>query len=225
MQIELRIGKAESPLKHQVEQTLYSLSEAAPAPPDRRTNERYLSLLRVGAMVVDGRRELCLVRNVSAGGMLIRPYSQLTVGTPVSIELKHGETVSGVAKWIENGVVGIAFDEPIDVVALLTASDGGPQPRMPRIELSCTAWVREDADIYRTRTINISQGGMAVEGDSGLLEDAKVIVSLAGLEPIPGRVKWIEDGKCGIGFNRVLAVNELMGFLRQQQRFAKNRAA
>jgi hypothetical protein len=211
-------------VKHKVEQTLYSLSTDAPARPDRRHGERYLSLLRVGALVVEGRRELCLVRNVSAGGMLIRPYSSIAAGTAVSIELKHGEMVSGVAKWIEDGLVGIAFDQAIDVVALLTASAEGPQPRMPRIELSCIAWVREDADIYRTRTLNISQGGMCVEGDSRLRTDTKVIVSLAGLEPIAGRVMWKEDDRYGIGFNRVLAVNELMDFLRQQQRFANRRA-
>lgn len=211
-------------MKRQVEQTVYSLSEDAPARPDRRNGERYLSLLRVGAMLIDGRRELCLVRNVSAGGMLIRPYSPISAGTAVTIELKHGETVSGIARWIEDGMVGIEFDQPIDVVALLTSSEDGQQPRMPRIELSCTAWVREDADIYRTRTINISQGGMCVEGDPRLRVDVDVIVSLAGLGPLAGLVKWKEGDRYGIGFNRVLAVNELMSFLRQQQRFA-NRCA
>jgi hypothetical protein len=156
--------------------------------------------------------------------MLIRPYSPISAGTAVTIELKHGETVSGVARWIEDGMVGIEFDQPIDVVALLTSSEDGQQPRMPRIELSCTAWVREDADIYRTRTINISQGGMCVEGDPRLRVDVDVIVSLAGLGPLAGLVKWKEGDRYGIGFNRVLAVNELMSFLRQQQRFA-NRCA
>jgi hypothetical protein len=211
-------------LKHQVERTVYSLSEDAPGRPDRRNGERYLSLLRVGALLVDGRRELCLVRNVSAGGMLIRPYSPVTTDSAVSVELKHGETVSGIARWIEDGLVGIEFDEPIDVVALLTTSADGPQPRMPRIELGCTAWVREDADIYRTRTLNISQGGMCVEGDPRIRVDTDVIVSLAGLGPIAGLVKWKEGERYGIGFNRVLAVSELMDFLRQQQRFA-NRCA
>jgi len=211
-------------VKHQVEQTLYSLSEDAPGRPERRNGERYLSLLRVGALFIDGRRELCLVRNVSAGGMLIRPYSPVTAGTAVAVELRHGDMVSGIAKWIEGGLVGIAFEQPIDVVSLLTSPEDGPQPRMPRIELNCTAWVREDADIYRTRTLNISQGGMCVGGDERLRVDTKVIVSLAGLGPIDGRVKWKEGERYGIGFNRVLAVNELMSFLRQQQRFA-NRCA
>ena len=211
-------------MKHQVEQTVYSLSADAPACPERRKGERYLSLLRVGALLIDGRRELCLVRNVSAGGMLIRPYSSIAEGTAVSIELKHGEAVSGAARWNEDGLVGIAFDQPIDVVALLATSEDGTQPRMPRIELSCTAWVREDADIYRTRTLNISQGGMGVQGDPKLRVHTKVIVSLAGLGPIDAVVKWKDGDRYGIGFNRVLAVNELMGFLRQQQHFA-NRCA
>jgi len=211
-------------LKHQVERTVYSLSEDAPGRPDRRNGERYLSLLRVGALLIDGRRELCLVRNVSAGGMLIRPYSPIALGAAVAIELKHGETVSGIAKWVEEGLAGIEFDQPIDVVALLTSPGNGPQPRMPRIELNCAAWVREDADIHRTRTINISQGGICVEGDSPLTVDADVIVSLAGLGPIAAHVKWQEGNRHGIKFNRVLAVNELMAFLRQQQRFT-NRCA
>ena len=97
-------------MKRRVEQTVYSLSATAPAPPDRRNGERYLSLLRVGALLIDGRRELCLVRNLSAGGMLIRPYSPIEAGTAVSVELKHGEMVSGIARWIEEGLVGIAFD-------------------------------------------------------------------------------------------------------------------
>jgi len=108
------------------------------------------------------------VRNVSAGGMLIRPYSPVTAGTAgtaVAVELKHGDMVRGIAKWIEGGLVGIAFEQPIDVVSLLTSPEDGPQPRMPRIKLNCTAWVREDADIYRTRTLNILAASCRHQGD------------------------------------------------------------
>ena len=130
-----------------------------------------------------------------------------------------------VAQWTDNGLVGVTFDEPIDVVALLTASADGPQPRMPRIELSCTAWVREDADIHRTRAVNMSQGGMCIEGSAELRPATEVIVSLAGMKPLRGVVKW-KDGDCyGIGFNRVLAISELMSFLQQQQRLAEHRSA
>src|SRR5690242_12200073 len=114
-----------------VEKTLYSLSTEAPAVPDRRSQERYVSLLRVGAMTIDGRRELCLIRNVSAGGMMIRPYSKLSVGTAVTIELKHGVTASGIAQWADNELVGVAFDSQVDVLALLNDPGGQTKARMP----------------------------------------------------------------------------------------------
>jgi len=80
--------------KKLVEKTLYSLSVETPGPPERRSTERFVSLLRVGALTIDGRRELCLIRNVSAGGMLIRPYSPLAVGTAVgwTVVGRHGRT-------------------------------------------------------------------------------------------------------------------------------------
>src|SRR5262249_29614456 len=99
--------------------------------------------------MVDGRRSLCLIRNISAGGMMIRPYALIEQGTRVVVELKHGESVSGVVQWSDKGLIGLSFDAPIDVISLLTASSVGPQPRMPRIELSSIAWVRQDGDIHR----------------------------------------------------------------------------
>ena len=59
-------------VKKLIQTTNYSLSAAAPERPERRSGERYVSLLRVGALVIEGRRELCLIRNVSAGGMMKR---------------------------------------------------------------------------------------------------------------------------------------------------------
>jgi hypothetical protein len=208
-----------------VETTIYSLSTTPPGRPDRRSGERFLSLLRVGALDVDGRRELCLIRNISAGGMMIRPYSPIEVGTRLAVELKQGDAVNGVAHWAENGLIGIAFDSPIDLVALLTVSGDGPQPRMPRIELDCMALVREDADVHRSRAANISQGGICVRTNGKLRIGAHVIVSLSGLAPTAGTVKWKDGDSYGIGFNDVLKVCELMSFLQAQQRDERRQAA
>jgi hypothetical protein len=204
--------------KKLVETTHYSLSASAPECPDRRSGERYVSLLRVGALTIDGRRELCLIRNISGGGMMIRPYSTIAAGTRLCVELKQGDTVQGVALWSRDGLVGIGFDAAIDVLALLGSTGGRPRARMPRIDLSCTAVVRHDGDVFRARVLNISQGGICVSADCGLDFDSSVVVSLTGLHAAAGVVKWT-DGDCyGIGFNRVYPVNELMAFLQEQQR-------
>ena len=211
--------------KKLVETTLYSLSGATPALPDRRNDERYVSLLRVGALTVDGRRELCLIRNISAGGMLIRPYSPIAVGASISVELKQGDTVCGIAQWSEKGVVGVTFDEPIDVLALLSAPGGGPRPRMPRIELSCRATLRYEGVVFRADVENISQGGICVDSPVDLELDTDVVVTLAGLHSAAGVVKWQDGHYYGIGFNRVYPVGELMAFLREQQQEEQRRVA
>ena len=208
--------------KRLVETTNYSISAAPPAQPERRrgerrTGDRYMSLLRVGALVIDGRRELCLIRNVSAGGMMIRPYSPIEAGTRLAVELKHGESVSGIAQWSENGLTGIVFDSKVDVVTLLSAPGGAPRPRMPRIELECSASLRHEGEVWSARVVNISQGGLCVESPTRLQLDGDVVVGLPGLHSAAGFVRWREGHYYGIGFNRVYPVDELMGFLREQQ--------
>ena len=212
-----------------VETTLYSLNDLPPEPPQRRSEERLLSLLRVGTVVVDDRRELCLVRNISGGGMMIRAYSAIDPGTRLSVELKEGEPISGEAMWAKDGLIGINFDEHFDVLSLIAPADDGARPRMPRIEVSCTAWVREGAHMRRAKVANVSQGGIRVDTPAELTLRANVIVSLLGLSPVPGVVRW-RDGNCyGIAFNHVLSLSDLVAWLQaqqeQQQRPKRRRAA
>ena len=108
-----------------VETTLYSLSDAPPVPrpsPDRRDGERHMTLYRVGSMLVENRRELCLIKNISAGGMMVRLYCSVAEGTPVTIELKSGQPIHGCVSWVNDQQAGVAFDQPVDVIDILSAS-------------------------------------------------------------------------------------------------------
>ena len=208
-----------------VETTTYSLATSAPTQPDRRGSDRYLSLLRVGSILVEGRRELCLIRNISAGGLMIRAYSEIPIGTVLSIELKQGDPVSGVVKWIEGDLTGVTFDSPIDVVLLLAPAGNGPRPRLPRIEVDCTAWVREDGDVIRARILNVSQGGVCVEARGTLTVGADIVITLPGLTPAAGVVKWCDGSTHGLSFNRALVLSELVEWLQEQQQEQRRKAA
>jgi len=197
-----------------VETTLYSLGDSVPDAPERRTGERHLSLLRVGSLTIDGRRELCLIRNISAGGMLVRAYCPIAAGTRLSIELKQGEPIVGTAKWTKGECVGVSFDRPIDILALLASSEEGPRPRMPRVEVDCLAWVRVGSVVHRTRAVDISQGGMKIEFAGELPAKSEVVVSLTGLDPCHGVIRWSADGACGITFNRVIPLPVLVSWLQ-----------
>jgi hypothetical protein len=204
-------------LSQPIETTLYSLASEPPKAPERRTSERYLSLLRVGCLAIGDRRELCLIKNISAGGMMVRAYSAIEQGTHVSIELKQGDPITGIARWAEDELIGVTFDQPIDVLGLLSSSIEGPRPRMPRMEVDCTAWIREGAFVRRTRALNVSQGGLCVESRHELTIGAEVVATLPGLSPSGGVVKWKDGSQYGIGFNRVIALAQLVEWLRERQ--------
>lgn len=200
-----------------VETTLYSLATLPPGMPERRHDERHMTLLRVGSLMVDERRELCLIRNISAGGMLIRVYSAIPANTRVSIELKQGEPIWGTTLWAKDEIVGVAFDEPIDILSLIATPPNAPRPRMPRLEVRCIAWVRDGAVVHRTHVVNISQGGLRVEAPNGLPVTSQVTVTLPGLPPEQGVVRWNDGESCGITFNRVLALPHLVAWVGEQQ--------
>lgn len=201
-----------------VETTLFSLSEQPPQPAaERRDVERHLTLFRVGALIVDEQRELCLIKNISAGGMMLRAYCKLAVGKRLLVELKHGHPLAGHVTWVQDEQLGISFDEPVDVLSFLAPSDDGPRPRMPRIETNVYVSVRDGATTYRMRACDISQGGIKVEARSSIAPGAEVVVSLPGLAPQPGVLRWNHEGFTGITFNRLLALPTLVEWLRAQR--------
>ncbi len=196
------------------ETTGFSLDHRPPARPNRRIDARHMTLLRVGALTVEGRRELCLIKNISSGGMSIRPYCSLEAGMPVLIELKTGMSVFGTVSWTDDGAVGVEFDEPVDVLEILSAADDRPRPRMPRIEIDCYATVRNGAALHGLSVCDISQGGVKLAGEVAIDTANDLSVTLPGMAPQAGSLRWSGEGHIGLTFNRLLALPELVEWLR-----------
>jgi len=210
-----------------VETTLYSLSDAPPSPNpdgDRREGERHMTLYRVGSIVVENRRELCLIKNISAGGMMIRLYCAIANATQLTIELKSGQPIRGTVSWVKENHAGVTFDQPIDVIDILSASMNGPRPRMPRIETDCFATIRDGANALRVRTRDISQGGVKIECETLVPQGADLVISLPGLEPQRGIACWVEGGFVGVAFNRLLPLGDLVAWLQQQREYQRGAA-
>jgi hypothetical protein len=200
-----------------IDTTLYSFADCVPSPPEARADERHLTLFRVGALIVGDRRELCLIKNVSASGMMIRTYSAMVEGLPIAIELKQGQLIRGAVRWVREHNVGIAFDERIDVVELLSSSMEGPRPRMPRVEISCTGSARQGSILSSLKVQDISQGGVKAEASRSLQVGEDVVVTLPGLAPLQGIVRWQDGPFHGISFNGLLALSELVEWLHAQR--------
>jgi hypothetical protein len=196
-----------------IETTVYSMSPEPPVQPERRSDERHMTLFRVGSILLDGRRELCLVKNISAGGALIRAYCRLKPDIELQIELKEKQPISGQVNWVKGTDAGITFNERVDILDLLKSNDDGPRPRMPRVEVKCVVFVREGATTNRATLLNISQGGLSVESENSLTVGADVTISLPQFPPQAAVVRWAEGSRYGISFNTVLPLAGLTEWL------------
>jgi len=201
----------------QMETTLYSLSKNLPGPDDRRDGDRHMTLYRVGSLSIDERRELCLIKNISAGGMMARVYCTIPQGPCVSVELKCGQPIAGTVTWFREPNVGISFDRPVDVIEILSASLEGPRPRMPRIAIDSIVTVRDGASIYRLRSCDVSQGGIKLHCETPIEPGSAVVVTLSGLEPQPAVVRWSDSAQMGLTFNRSLPLHLLVEWLQDQR--------
>ena len=187
---------------------------------DRRRDVRHLTILRVGAVVVDDRRELCLVRNISAGGLMAIVYSEFEQGQRIAVELKTNHQIPGAVSWRRESTIGVAFDEKVDIAEVLSNSamlDNGWRPRMPRVPVDRMATLRAGARTYWVSTRDISQGGVKVEADQPLDIGGETVVMLENFRPIVGVVRWRKENVVGISFNQVIPFHELSRWLTQRE--------
>lgn len=206
-------------LEHALNRPLQSSPKAdfhdpALGPVDR--DERQVSLYRVGALTVDGRRELCVVRNVSAGGLMLTSYSTIARGSRIAVEFKQGEPISGEVVWTKGNSIGMRFDETVDVDSILGQSPQALRPRLPRIDIECAMSVRNGGDSNEVRALDISQGGVCVESSAELEPGADVVVVIDGLPPEPAVVRWKKGDCYGLGFIRLLSVTSLAAWLKDR---------
>ena len=201
----------------EVEETSFSFSTCTPSPPERRRDTRHLRILRVGTLLFDDKRELCLIRNISAGGLMIHAYCQLKIGQRVSVALKSHQLLSGNVVWMKDGNAGIGFDAPIDVEQMLSNPsllENGWLPRMPRVEVDWLATVRAGANLVWVTLRDISQGGVKLDSDQPLSPGQAVTLTIDKFRSVSGVVRWYEDGLGGIAFNELIPFQELMRWLR-----------
>lgn len=205
-------------LQDRVVETSFSFSSQVPQPPERRHAERHIKILRVGTLIIAGRRELCLIRNVSAGGLMAHVYSNVAPGEAVVVELKTSQQVAGRIAWVRDSNAGISFDAEVDIEELLAnprVLDNGWRARAPRIEADRAATLRAGARTHRVRTIDISQSGLKLVTDATFEPGEAVVVTPEDFRSLAGVVRWQSGNHCGVAFNQIVPLSELIGWLKR----------
>src|SRR3546814_4603228 len=92
----------------------------AGAEDEHRQSERRVVTVRWVAKITSGKgQELCLIRNISAGGIMANIYSTHEVGEQIGIEIRSGQQLDGEIVWMRDGCIGVQFANEIDVDDML----------------------------------------------------------------------------------------------------------
>ena len=209
------------------ESTTVSLSTAVPRPAERRTDERVSAMLRVAKLTnASGEQQLVKVKNLSAGGLMAITANAPEIGDHVDIELSS-QKIPGTVVWLREDLVGLKFDQDVDLGELLAGRKPrhGFRARPPRLQIPCKASVRVGKLYYSVDVHDISMGGMKVEPIEEYCVGKKVIVVVESLRPIKGEVRWYSDRRAGIVFDHPLDFDELTEWVGKRLELASLKAS
>jgi hypothetical protein len=163
----------------------------------------------------DAHRE-CSIRSISACGVTLAGQLSSAPGDHVAIELDTGQRTGTVA-WTDRGQLGVAFDEPVDMVALLNrklVSQPVERRTMPRVEVRCDAFLKFAEHLCAAVLRNISAGGMQLEGDELPPCGTYVSVFIEGLNVPPGEVIWRRGNLAGIEMFEELSWTSIIPWIK-----------
>jgi hypothetical protein len=208
------------------ESTTFTLSTAVPRPAERRSDMRLIPLLKVAKLSSESGERLMRIRNISAGGVMGEVADAPDVGEEVAVEISSQKIPSTVT-WIREGLVGIKFDQSVDLGELLAGRKPrhGFRPRPPRLSVECKASVRVGKVYYTVEVHDISLGGMKVEPIDEYCIGREVTVVIESLRPIKGEVRWFSDRKAGIVFHKPLDFEELAEWVGKRLEVASLKAS
>ena len=197
--------------------TAVSFGATVPAPPERRAAERHTSLLRIGKLVTAEDQRLCMIRNISSAGAMLKLYQPIDIGAEVEVEVTPDCPVAATVIWTQDDLAGIAFAEAIDVVAALKgASRMGPYRRIartPRLRVRRPATMCTDDLECAVTLCDLSLNGAKFETEAQLTSDLEVALFVDGLAPLTGRVRWCRENHAGMEFDIPVQMDVLVAWM------------
>lgn len=174
-----------------------------------------------------GRRD-CFVHRITSGGLSLTVTGPVSHGERATIELPFGLAAEGWIDGDDPAALAFRFDQPLDVVGALArclAALPAERRQMPRVELRQRLCVRHSGQADFAWTRNLSPGGVGIETRATLQAGEAVELTLDGLRPLIGEVRWAERDQAGIAFAEELGWQTLMPWLRKVANSAPRAAA
>src|SRR5688572_29111531 len=207
--------------------TVFSFDHEAPGLP-AASDTVTAQDLDAGVAIRGSVRNACFIRRLTSAGAVLHADFELQDGERLSLELENGQRLEGTIAWRSGGEAGLTFDRVVDVFAIIArnmVNMPGERRRLPRIQVRCGAHLEAPSGNELAESIDVSQGGIKLRTGLKLLPGDAVQVTLEGLFPIAGEVRWARDGIAGISFTPERTWQELMPWLKGMRELVERRKA
>lgn len=186
---------------------------------ERRSDEqRYVSIFRAGKMSRCGHEELCVLRNISAGGAMIAHNSDLQVGEPIALNMRLDEQLDAEVVWVKGDRCGVQFATAVDLPKFLAGHTAGPKPRPPRLRTDIAVTLFAGKVEHRATLRDISQAGACLAVDDRTLpREVEFRVVLEGLGTFRAIACWRRSGFVGVNFASTLQMWPLNDWVRARR--------
>lgn len=179
--------------------------------PDQRADKRFTLILRSGKLITPAGEFLCVLRDISNGGLKVRLFHPLALDSACEIELSGGERYRLEPAWQRGQEAGLRFaDVPVDIEQFL--DQAGPFPkRAIRLGLR-GGWpirLHGSGAILPAVICDLSQHGSAVLCGSRLPIGQLVAIEAEGLGTIDARVRWRRGERYGLVFQQSFRLDAL----------------
>lgn len=179
--------------------------------PDQRADTRFTLILRSGKLITTAGEFVCVLRDVSGGGLKVRLFHPLALDSTCEIGLSGGERYRLEPAWQQGDEAGLQFaDGPVDIEQFL--EEAGPFPkRAIRLGLRGGWPVRLHGNgaILPAVMCDLSQHGSAVLCGSRLPVGQLVEIEAEGLGTIEARVRWRRGERYGLVFQQSFRLDAL----------------
>ena len=185
-----------------------------------RRDPRQTLMLRTAKVICQSGEYVCLVRDVSRGGVSLRFFHAVPQEPRIFLELANGALYPIERTWqnseAESGEAGYRFAAPVALGAFLDETSQHPH-RAVRLRLELPVLLTFNGEDCRAMIADISRCGAKLTADRKLPEGAFVRFEAAGLPLRFGHVAWRKQYEHGIAFQQAFGLEELARCLFELQ--------
>lgn len=194
---------------------------------DLRDKNRFALLIRSAKLICELGEFLCIVRDVSEGGVKLRLFHPLPPCPTFQLELSSRHTFEIEPVWSNGDLSGFRFPNPVDVPDFISERSQYPK-RALRINLKAPAIVRVEGGAFSATIRDLSREGVRIETQVALALEQKVSLEAAHFSSRVGTVRWRKTPTFGVALQNLLSFDTLALTAARMQlppEYLENRAA